>query len=64
MLPRERIVSRREALKLSRAQLAKKLGLTRRQLWRLETGEVRIVAEDMPKIAKALRTSVSALYGE
>ena len=48
---------------LSRSEVARRLGITLRQWWRMETGRIRILAIEMPKIAWALETTVSDLYG-
>lgn len=60
----ERLVAAREAAKLSRADLAKKLGWTEIRVWRLETGKTKILAEDVQLIADACNTTVGAVYGE
>jgi transcriptional regulator with XRE-family HTH domain len=57
------IEDRRTELGMSRAALAKKLRITRRQVWRVETGGIRVLADDVPRIARALATNVTDLYG-
>lgn len=60
----DRVVLRRTKIGLSRADLAAKLGMKVRDLWRKETGRTRILADEVPAFARALRTRVSWLYGE
>jgi transcriptional regulator with XRE-family HTH domain len=61
---KDRIRVERTRQGLSRNSLAGKLKMSRRDLWRLETGEIRILAEDVPRFAKALGVSIAKLYGE
>ncbi len=58
----ENITRRRVAAGLSRREFAERLGVTERQWWRMETDRIRIAAAEMPRIAKALNTTVAALY--
>jgi len=61
----DRIAKRRIELGLSRQALAKRLGCSRRHVWRIETGALpRFPAADLLRVAHALRTTVGALYGE
>jgi transcriptional regulator with XRE-family HTH domain len=53
----------REARNLSRDEVARRLKTTRMRIWRLEKGDTKILADDVPRIARALRTSILALYG-
>lgn len=46
---------------MSRAQLAKKLRTSRVRVWRLETGITPIHADYLPKVAKALDSTVAEL---
>jgi transcriptional regulator with XRE-family HTH domain len=64
MTPNDNIARCREAAGLSYGDLARRLGIPSRQWWRMETGRIRILAAEMPLIARALDTTVSALYGE
>jgi transcriptional regulator with XRE-family HTH domain len=64
MTPNDNIARCRVAAGLTHQQLARRLGITRRQWWRMETNRIRILAAEMPGIAQALDTTVSALYGE
>lgn len=54
----------RVAMGLSYEDVARRLGIKRRQWWRMETDRIRILAVEMPHIARALDTTISALYGE
>lgn len=56
-----RIQAVREARGMSRAQLAKKLRTSRVRVWRLETGITPIHADYLPKVAKALDSTVAEL---
>jgi DNA-binding XRE family transcriptional regulator len=60
----ERIVRRRQVLGLSYSELGRLLGIRPGHWWKIEKSQVRLLAELVPRIAAALRTSVSALYGE
>ena len=53
----------REARGLSRAEVARRLKTTRMRVWRLENEANRIPADELPAIARALRTTVAALHG-
>jgi DNA-binding XRE family transcriptional regulator len=64
MLLLERIERRRVELGISRPQFARKLGMSRRRFWRFETGRTQLLAKDVPKVARALRSKISELYGE
>lgn len=57
----QRIQARRESLKMSRAELAKKLETTRLRVWRMETGVTPVHADDLPAIASALSTTSDEL---
>jgi transcriptional regulator with XRE-family HTH domain len=59
----EGIARCRAAAGLSRSEVARKLGITFRRWWRMETGRIRILAVELPKIAWALETTISDLYG-
>ena len=59
-----RIEEVREAQKMSRDDLAKKMGTTRMRIWRLENGTTEVSADDVPSFAEALGCSVAALYRE
>jgi transcriptional regulator with XRE-family HTH domain len=56
-----RIQERREALGLSREDLAQKLGTTRMTVWRVENGVVQVGADALRSWAKALKTNVAEL---
>lgn len=56
-----RIQARREALGLSREDLAKRLGIAWQKLWRIETGRTGVKAHELPAIAKVLRTKIEKL---
>ncbi|HET9063742.1 MAG TPA: helix-turn-helix transcriptional regulator [Candidatus Binatia bacterium] len=53
----------REARGLSRAEVARRLKTTRMRVWRLENEATAIVADDLPAIARAIKTTVAALLG-
>lgn len=57
-----RIQERREALGMSREELADKAGITRQAVWNLETGRCDGMSKTMLAIAKALDTTVDALF--
>lgn len=59
-----RIQEIRTAKKLSRRQLADKLGVTYLQIYRIETGVVDVHADDVPRFAAELDVSVATLYRE
>lgn len=59
-----RVQEIRVAKKLSRQQLADRLGITYLQIYRIETGKVDISATDAPRFAIALEVSVASLYRE
>lgn len=56
-----RIQAKREALGLSRSNLAKKLGVTRMTVWRVENGKTHLRADQLKPWAKALRSKPSEL---
>lgn len=56
-----RIEARREALGLTREQLAEKLETTRMTVWRVENGKQGVDADDLKRWAKALKTTASEL---
>lgn len=56
-----KIQERREALKMSRAQLAKRLKTSPLRLWRIETGITRLDADEVRPFARALKTSVESI---
>lgn len=55
------IQSRRKALKLSRTKLAKQLGVTYLQVYRVETGAVQLKPKLVPAWSKALRVDEATL---
>lgn len=55
------IWARREKLKLSRLQLAQRLGMTRMTVYRVEHGEQQVASDDLPKWAAALETKPAKL---
>jgi transcriptional regulator with XRE-family HTH domain len=59
----EGIARSRAVAGLSRSEVARRLGITVRRWWRMETGRLRILAVEMPRIAWALETTISDLYG-
>lgn len=56
-----RVQERREALEMTRSELAKKLKISPLKLWRIETGKTRLIADDLPSYAKALKTTIEDL---
>lgn len=67
-----RIWKRREELEMTRDELATKLsevarkldsefGFDFQKLWRVETNQTRVVADELPIYARALKTTVEAL---
>lgn len=54
----------REVKKLSQSYLAHELGLDQSQYSRREKGEIPFVPNEIIKISKLLKTSVSNLFGE
>jgi transcriptional regulator with XRE-family HTH domain len=60
----ENITRRRVAVGLSRREVAKRLGVTERQWWRMETDRIKILASEMPRIAAVLGTTIARLYRE
>ena len=60
----ERIVLRRESLKLSQSEFARELGLSRGSIFNWESGRNKPDEDAMLAVAKVLKTSVSYLYGE
>ncbi len=57
----ERIQAIREKQDLSREELAKRLGESRLWIWRIETGETKLLVEDLKRFAKALDVDVAEL---
>ncbi|HET9748353.1 MAG TPA: helix-turn-helix transcriptional regulator [Casimicrobiaceae bacterium] len=55
------IQSRREALDMSREELAQKLGTTRMQVWRVEAGKRVLRVDELKTWAKALKAKPSEL---
>jgi transcriptional regulator with XRE-family HTH domain len=49
------LVQRRRDLKLSRAQVAKKLGTSAIRVWRIETGRQPLPPSEVPNWARALK---------
>lgn len=57
------IIERREQLGISRANMAEKLGMPNPSVyWKYERGHYKFRAEDLPKLAEALKCSVSRFY--
>jgi transcriptional regulator with XRE-family HTH domain len=57
------IAARRIQLGISSAEMAKKLGMPNRSVyWKYENGKYKFRAEDLPKLANALKCSVSRFY--
>lgn len=56
-----RIQARRERLGLTRTQLAERLKITRLKVWRVETGKIKVAADDLRAWARALRTRPTEL---
>ena len=57
------IPERREQLGISTVDMAKKLGMKNRSIyWKYEHGQYKFRAEDLPKLAEALKCSVSRFY--
>lgn len=56
-----RIQEAREALGISRAELARRLDSTRMTIWRIETGKVQVPADHLRDFARALKTPVESL---
>ena len=54
----------REKKKISQEYISHQLGLSQGQYSRRENGEVKFVAEEIGKLAKILKVSVSHIYGE
>lgn len=59
----ERVARIRAAKNISRTQLARLLRTNRRHVWRIETGRLRLLAEDVPGYARALKVSVGEIFG-
>ena len=57
-----RIQQLRQRRNLTREGLADELGIHRQTVWRWETGQTQVEANDVPRIAKALGVTVNALY--
>jgi transcriptional regulator with XRE-family HTH domain len=57
-----RIKEIREAKKWSRQQLARKLGVTYLQVYRIENGKVHVSADTAASFADALEVSVASLF--
>lgn len=60
----EQVERLRKAANLSRAELAEKLKWSELKVWRIEKGETRMLADDVPLVAEALSQPVGALFGE
>ncbi len=60
----KRIQEIRKARKLSRQQLAEKLGTTYLQIYRVEKGVTEVSADDVPRFADVLKVDVATLYGK
>ena len=60
----EKIKAIREEKKLSQGYLAQELGLDQSQYSRREKGEIPFVPNEILKISKLLKTSISNLFGE
>lgn len=58
----QQIMAIREAEGVTREDLAKRSGIEYLRLWRLETGKTRPLAEDIARIADALRRPVGDFY--
>ena len=58
-----RIQAIREEKEMSRECLANKLETTRLQIWRIETGKTKLLADDLPRFARALGVDVAELVG-
>lgn len=57
------IAERRLQLGLSSAMMAEKLGMPNQSVyWKYEHGKYKFRAEDLPKLAAALKCSVSRFY--
>lgn len=56
-----KIQERREALGLTRAQLAKSVRMKPLRLWRIETGKTQLIADELRPFARALKTTVDEL---
>ena len=56
-----RIQTRREALGMSREELAQKLEITRMTVWRIENGKMRLPVDRLKNWARALKTKVAEL---
>ena len=57
------IAERRVQLGISRASMAEKLGMPNPSVyWKYEKGKYKFRAEDLPKLADALKCSVSRFY--
>ena len=57
-----RIQEIRIAKKLSRQQLAERVGTTYLQIYRIETGVTEVAADAVPDFARALEVSVASFY--
>ena len=58
-----RIKERREALGLTQAQLADRMGVTTTAVRKWETGQALPSADKLPALADLLNCSIDALYG-
>lgn len=58
------IRQRREALKITQAQLASQIGVTFQQVQKYERGVNRVSAATLLKVAEALQCHVADLYGD
>jgi len=60
----ENIQKRREKLKMTREELAKKAGLSYNAIWRIETAQRDPLASTLGAIAKALETRRIGMFFE
>jgi len=59
-----RVRARREALRITQAELAKDIGVTFQQVQKYEKGTNRIAAARLLQIARVLQTTAASLLGE
>lgn len=59
-----KLKARREALHLTQKQVADRIGIAQQIYQRYESGKVVPIAPKAVRIAKALETTVEALYGD
>ncbi len=57
----ERIQTLREGRGWSREELGKRLKKSRLWVWRIETGETKLLAEDLPRFARVFDVGVEEL---